>query len=160
MAITTLSGRVVSEREEPPVEVEDPVNEEVEIEAPAGTHFTREPEATAPSRVPPADGSIGKNDRERSVEATRAYYATAIYPGRSLLDKIDYQYDKFIELIRQRKANLPFIETLCDTPKYLEFLMDIMATKRKLKECSHVTLSEECSAILQNKLPVKMDDPA
>jgi hypothetical protein len=44
-------------------------------------------------------------------------------------------------------------------PKYAKFLKDILTNKKKLEELSHVTLNEECSAILQNKLPKKMIDP-
>ncbi|XP_076907421.1 uncharacterized protein LOC143563856 [Bidens hawaiensis] len=44
-------------------------------------------------------------------------------------------------------------------PKYAKFLKDVLTNKRKLEELSHVTLNEECSAILQNKLPEKMTDP-
>ncbi|XP_076926429.1 uncharacterized protein LOC143589595 [Bidens hawaiensis] len=36
---------------------------------------------------------------------------------------------------------------------------NVLTNKRKLEELSHVTLNEECSAILQNKLPEKMTDP-
>ncbi|XP_076905457.1 uncharacterized protein LOC143561214 [Bidens hawaiensis] len=44
-------------------------------------------------------------------------------------------------------------------PKYAKFLKDVLSNKRKLEELSHVILSKECSAILQNKLPKKMPDP-
>ena len=44
-------------------------------------------------------------------------------------------------------------------PKYAKFLKDLLSNKKKLEEVSHVTLNEECSAILQNKLPAKRSDP-
>ena len=44
-------------------------------------------------------------------------------------------------------------------PKYAKFLKDILSNKKKLKELSIVMLSEECSTILQNKLPKKIKDP-
>ncbi|KAK9050876.1 hypothetical protein SSX86_030154 [Deinandra increscens subsp. villosa] len=44
-------------------------------------------------------------------------------------------------------------------PKYAKFLKDLLTNKRKLEELSTVTLNEECSAVLQNKLPQKMKDP-
>ncbi|XP_076959261.1 uncharacterized protein LOC143635272 [Bidens hawaiensis] len=40
-------------------------------------------------------------------------------------------------------------------PKYAKFLKDVLTNKRKLEELSHVTLNEECSAVLQNKMPTK-----
>ncbi|XP_076954997.1 uncharacterized protein LOC143629670 [Bidens hawaiensis] len=43
--------------------------------------------------------------------------------------------------------------------KYAKFLKEVISNKKKLEELSCVTLSEECSAVLQNKLPKKMTDP-
>ncbi|XP_073031172.1 uncharacterized protein [Primulina eburnea] len=44
-------------------------------------------------------------------------------------------------------------------PSYAKFLKDILTKKRKLVDFETVKLSEECSAILQNKLPPKLKDP-
>ncbi|XP_034197726.1 uncharacterized protein LOC117613201 [Prunus dulcis] len=42
---------------------------------------------------------------------------------------------------------------------YAKFMKDIISKKRKLGEHEIVKLSEECSAILQRKLPPKLKDP-
>src|SRR5262249_51768999 len=44
-------------------------------------------------------------------------------------------------------------------PKYVKYLKEIMSNKRKLEDLARITLSEECLAILQNKLPPKLKDP-
>ncbi|KAL8511190.1 hypothetical protein ACS0TY_017857 [Phlomoides rotata] len=44
-------------------------------------------------------------------------------------------------------------------PHYAKFLKDIMSNKRRMGEYETVTLTEECSAILQAKLPPKLKDP-
>ncbi|XP_068644651.1 uncharacterized protein [Aristolochia californica] len=44
-------------------------------------------------------------------------------------------------------------------PNYVKFLKDIISKKRRLEEFETVKLSEECSAILQKKLPKKLKDP-
>lgn len=44
-------------------------------------------------------------------------------------------------------------------PSYVKFMKKILSNKRKLKEYETVTLTEECSAILQRKLPPKLNDP-
>ncbi|KAK9070420.1 hypothetical protein SSX86_010822 [Deinandra increscens subsp. villosa] len=44
-------------------------------------------------------------------------------------------------------------------PKYARFVKDLLSNKKKLEELSTVTLNEECSTVLQNKLPQKMKDP-
>jgi len=44
-------------------------------------------------------------------------------------------------------------------PSYTKFLKEIPSNKRKLQEHAMVFFREECSAILQNKLPPKFEDP-
>ncbi|XP_022031126.1 uncharacterized protein LOC110932073 [Helianthus annuus] len=72
---------------------------------------------------------------------------------------MEEHYGKFLELFKQLHINLPFVEALAQMPMYAKFLKDILSNKKKLEELSQVTLNEECSAVLQNKLPKKMNDP-
>ncbi|KAJ8900501.1 hypothetical protein K2173_025278 [Erythroxylum novogranatense] len=44
-------------------------------------------------------------------------------------------------------------------PTYAKFLKEILSNKRRLEEYATVALTEESSAILQNKLPPKLQDP-
>ncbi|XP_021668155.2 uncharacterized protein LOC110655957 [Hevea brasiliensis] len=44
-------------------------------------------------------------------------------------------------------------------PSYTKFLKEILSEKRRLKDYETVILIEKCSAILQNKLPLKLKDP-
>ncbi|KAK5813159.1 hypothetical protein PVK06_028606 [Gossypium arboreum] len=44
-------------------------------------------------------------------------------------------------------------------PIYTKFLKELLTNKRKFEDLSIVELNEECSAILQNKLPTKLKDP-
>ncbi|KAL2471066.1 Aspartic peptidase domain containing protein [Abeliophyllum distichum] len=44
-------------------------------------------------------------------------------------------------------------------PSYAKFMKEILSNKRKLEEYETVMFTEECSAILQNKLPPKLKDP-
>ncbi|KAK5792919.1 hypothetical protein PVK06_034050 [Gossypium arboreum] len=43
-------------------------------------------------------------------------------------------------------------------PTYAKFLKELLTNKRKFENLSIVELNEECSAILQNKLPTKLKD--
>jgi len=43
-------------------------------------------------------------------------------------------------------------------PKYAKFMKEILRNKRKLEDHEMVMLNEECSFILQNKLPPKLKD--
>ncbi|XP_061355202.1 uncharacterized protein LOC133299730 [Gastrolobium bilobum] len=44
-------------------------------------------------------------------------------------------------------------------PSYAKFLMETLSNKRKLTEDEPVTLTEECSAIIQKNMPPKVKDP-
>ncbi|KAM6584068.1 hypothetical protein CsatB_011070 [Cannabis sativa] len=44
-------------------------------------------------------------------------------------------------------------------PRYVKFMKKILSKKRKLEDYETVALTEECSAILQKKLPPKLKDP-
>ncbi|KAL0416226.1 UNVERIFIED_CONTAM: hypothetical protein Slati_3454500 [Sesamum latifolium] len=44
-------------------------------------------------------------------------------------------------------------------PSYAKFLKEVISNKRKWDNGETVKLNEECSAILQNKLPPKLNDP-
>ncbi|KAL0458077.1 UNVERIFIED_CONTAM: hypothetical protein Slati_0434900 [Sesamum latifolium] len=47
----------------------------------------------------------------------------------------------------------------CKMPSYAKFLKEVISNKRKWEGGETVKLNEECSAILQNKLPPKLKDP-
>ncbi|XP_020270991.1 uncharacterized protein LOC109846180 [Asparagus officinalis] len=53
----------------------------------------------------------------------------------------------------------PFPKAISQMPYYAKFLKEILSNKRKLEEYEIVALTEECSAIIQNKLPPKLKDP-
>ena len=44
-------------------------------------------------------------------------------------------------------------------PNYAKFLKDVMSKKRRMADFETVNLTEECSAIIQRKLPQKLKDP-
>ncbi|KAM6578458.1 hypothetical protein CsatB_030295 [Cannabis sativa] len=81
------------------------------------------------------------------------------YPQRLQKNKIDKQFSKFLEIFKKLHINIPFIEALEQMPTYLKFMKDILSKKRKLEEFEMVALTEECSAVLQKKLPPKLKDP-
>ncbi|XP_070011090.1 uncharacterized protein [Nicotiana sylvestris] len=75
-------------------------------------------------------------------------------------EKLDNQFAKILEILKQIHINIPFTNALLQMPSYAKFLKEILSSKRKLEEVSVVTLTEKCSAILQNKLPQKLGDPS
>ncbi|XP_042043433.1 uncharacterized protein LOC121788904 [Salvia splendens] len=55
--------------------------------------------------------------------------------------------------------NIPLIEALQQMPGYLKFLKEIMSKNKRLVDYETVNLTENCSAIIQQKMPAKMKDP-
>ena len=51
------------------------------------------------------------------------------------------------------------MEALENMLSYVKFMKNILESKKKLEEYGTITLTEECSAILQKKLPPKLQDP-
>ncbi|XP_073225622.1 uncharacterized protein [Cicer arietinum] len=64
----------------------------------------------------------------------------------------------FLDVFKKLHINIPFAEALEQMPTYAKFMKDIMSKKRKIGG-EIVMLTEECSAILQRKLPPKLKDP-
>ncbi|GJS50636.1 reverse transcriptase domain-containing protein [Tanacetum coccineum] len=57
------------------------------------------------------------------------------------------------------KINVPLVDVLAGMPNYGKFLKDLVSNKSKMEQISAAFLTEECSAILQNKIPPKLGDP-
>ena len=72
--------------------------------------------------------------------------------------KLEKQFAKFLDIFKKLHINIPFLEALENMPSYLKFMKKILASKKKLEEYGTITLTEECSSILQKKLPPKLQD--
>ena len=69
------------------------------------------------------------------------------------------QFSKFLDVFRSLRINIPFAEALEQMPLYTKFMKGLLSKKRKLNYDETVALTEECSAIIQRKLPQKLKDP-
>ena len=81
------------------------------------------------------------------------------YPQRLKKHKLDKQFTKFMEVFKKLHINIPFADALEQMLSYVKFMKDILFQKRRLADFETVNLTEECSAILQRKLPQKLKDP-
>ncbi|XP_070050488.1 uncharacterized protein [Nicotiana tomentosiformis] len=81
------------------------------------------------------------------------------FPQKLSREKLDKQFERFLDVLKWVHVNLPFTEVLSQMPAYAKFLKEVLMKKRKIEETSVVKLTEHCNAILQNKLPQKCGDP-
>ncbi|CAM8923561.1 unnamed protein product [Rhodiola kirilowii] len=61
-------------------------------------------------------------------------------------------------MLKKLYVNLPFHEVITQNPTYAKFLKDIVSNRRVIEESSIVALNVECSAIVQSRMPKKMQD--
>ncbi|PIN22467.1 hypothetical protein CDL12_04819 [Handroanthus impetiginosus] len=68
-------------------------------------------------------------------------------------------HSKFLQVLKKLYINIPFAEALKHMPSYVKFTKDILSKKRHLDNCVMITLTKECSTIIQKKLSSKLEDP-
>ncbi|CAL1406423.1 unnamed protein product [Linum trigynum] len=123
----------------------------------------REPEKESPVLAAPAV----EQEVEKEVEVpapkpqpvVKEYVPKLPFPTRLHKDRLEAEFENFIAMLKKLNVQVPFLEALSQMPKYAKFLKELLSKKQKLSELATVELSEECSAILQNKLPQKKKDP-
>ncbi|KAI3816628.1 hypothetical protein L1987_16331 [Smallanthus sonchifolius] len=162
-AITTRSGRILGEpkvREGEGVEVEEeePVDKEIELKAPGKVQSRLDPAITAHTVEPQVERSVEKRPVE-SRPSPVIDLSRIPYPARLKQQKYAKEYEHFLDMFKQLKINLPFIEALQCMPKYAKFLKDLLKRKDRLGELSNIPLTGGCSAVVLNKLPEKLMDP-
>ncbi|KAK4724660.1 hypothetical protein R3W88_027439 [Solanum pinnatisectum] len=81
------------------------------------------------------------------------------FPQKFKKQKEDECFGKFLSLLKQVHINLPLVDVFQGIPRYAKYMKEIVANKRRLTEYETVALTEECSSIIQNKLPTKLKDP-
>ena len=99
------------------------------------------------------------NEKQSAENSTEAKTNLPVpYPQRLKKHKLDKQFTKFMDVFKKLHINIPFADALKQMPSYVKFMKDILS-KRRLADFETVNLTEECSAILQRKLPQKLKDP-
>ncbi|KAI3510680.1 hypothetical protein L1887_17812 [Cichorium endivia] len=122
--------------------IEEKVDEEIEMETP-------------PTIEDKGETTTDSKDKRK----VKDYSPPIPYPHRLKKYKDDQQFAKFLEVFKKLQINIPFADALAQMPSYVKFLKDILSNKRKIEEQATIALTEECSAIILNKLPPKLKDP-
>ncbi|XP_037495258.1 uncharacterized protein LOC105634587 [Jatropha curcas] len=88
-------------------------------------------------------------------EEVKPYVPPVPFPQRLKKTQDDKSFMKFLDVFKKLQINIPFAEALTQMPSYAKFLKEILSKKRKIDDQGMAKLIEECSAIIQNKLPPK-----
>ena len=111
-------------------------------------------------REQPQEKKFGGEETEaKDHPVTIEPIAPIPYPQRLKKNKLDKQFTKFMEVFKKLHVNIPFVDALEQMPSYVKFMKDILSKKRRLLDFETINLTEECSTILQRKLPQKLKDP-
>ncbi|XP_062104029.1 uncharacterized protein LOC133815176 [Humulus lupulus] len=100
--------------------------------------------------------NYGHEGEPSSIQINQEIHKDAELPSKQ---KLDSQFKKFLDMLKQLHINIPLVEALEQMLNYVKFMKDILTRKRRLGEFEIVALTKECSSFLQNKLPPKMKDP-
>ena len=66
---------------------------------------------------------------------------------------------EMLEVLRQVKVNIPLLDMIIQVPTYAKFLKDLCTVKKGLNVNKKAFLTEQVSAIIESKTPVKYKDP-
>ncbi|XP_070054808.1 uncharacterized protein [Nicotiana tomentosiformis] len=106
--------------------------------------------------IPKATHESKKDDA--SLEPVNAARPPPPFPQRLQKKNYDHMFNKFLSMLSQVQLNLSFVDVLREIPKYVKYIKDIVAHKRRLTEFETIVLTKECTLRVQNKLPQKIKD--
>ncbi|KAL4317855.1 hypothetical protein GQ457_18G008300 [Hibiscus cannabinus] len=81
------------------------------------------------------------------------------FPQRLKKQKQDYQFKKFLDILKQVHINLPLVEALQQMPNYAKFLKDMVTRKKRIEEFETAAATETCLALMHNKVLAKKTNP-
>ncbi|GKA58389.1 reverse transcriptase domain-containing protein [Tanacetum coccineum] len=74
-------------------------------------------------------------------------------------DKPSAQHSRFLKMFKQLRLEIGLKDALVKMQKFNKWLSSLLRNKEKLEEIAITTVNAECSAIIMNKVPEKLEDP-
>ncbi|RVW94437.1 Retrovirus-related Pol polyprotein from transposon 17.6 [Vitis vinifera] len=81
------------------------------------------------------------------------------FPSAMQRHKVGDKTLEILEVLKQVKINIPLLDMIKQVPAYAKFLKDLCTVKRRIKLSKKAFLTEQVSAIIENKAIVKYKDP-
>ncbi|GJS46504.1 reverse transcriptase domain-containing protein [Tanacetum coccineum] len=170
-AITTRSGKILEEPSIPLVPTPDVLKPQKEPEQnpETSTEKVQNPKNTAHVPSPGEEDSIFMEIPKPKAKKTvnldpnpNSYPSKLPYPERMKVrehDKPSAQYSRFLKMFKQLRLEIGLKDALVEMPKFNKWLSSLLRNKEKLEEIAITTVNAECSAIIMNKVPEKLEDP-
>ncbi|XP_017648049.1 uncharacterized protein LOC108488271 [Gossypium arboreum] len=80
------------------------------------------------------------------------------FPQRFQKSIQDFEFKKFLDILKQLHINILLVEVLKQMPNYLKFMKYSLSKKKRLRDLETFALTERCTTMLRNKLPPKLKD--
>ena len=100
-----------------------------------------------------------KESKEPETPSPTPYVPKAPFPHRLDPIKKGTPYSDILEVFKQVRINIPFLDAIQQVPSYAKFLKDLCTVKRKTNIPKTECLTEQVSSIIQMKTPIKYKDP-
>ncbi|GAU38875.1 hypothetical protein TSUD_67380 [Trifolium subterraneum] len=101
-----------------------------------------------------------RQEKEKGKGKESSPYIKLPYPRKKKAKAKDHsQFKKFMKLLNTLQLNVSLVKALEQMPLYSKFLKELLTKKRKPLDDDTVDMTEECSALIQRKLPQKKKDP-
>ncbi|CAN6547322.1 unnamed protein product [Malus baccata var. baccata] len=81
------------------------------------------------------------------------------FPSRLRQSKKEKNEKDILETFRKVQVIIPLLDAIKQVPRYAKFLKELCTTRRRISNKEVVQVSENVSAVLQRKLPLKCKDP-
>ncbi|GJR46120.1 reverse transcriptase domain-containing protein [Tanacetum coccineum] len=176
-AITTRSGKTLEGPSTPlvPTPVVSNPQKEPEQNPETSTEKVQKPSSESTAQVPPPEEEesifmeIPKPKAKKTVNveiqdlnSPRPIPSKLPYPERMKVrenDKPSAQHSRFLKMFKQLRLEIGLKDALVEMPKFNKWLSSLLRNKEKLEEIAITTVNAECSAIIMNKVPEKLEDP-
>ncbi|XP_024027497.1 uncharacterized protein LOC112093407 [Morus notabilis] len=117
--------------------------------------FAQRPDLENPSEIL-SDSSSSSPSHSSSLEfAFQNLFAMALRPA----GKVPENQSEILEHLTQLKINLPLLHVIKQVPAYAKVIKDLYTIKRKYHVRKTVFLTEQVSAVIKQKTPLKYRDP-
>ncbi|KAL4379343.1 hypothetical protein GQ457_02G031760 [Hibiscus cannabinus] len=103
--------------------------------------------------------SSSHNAKPDEVSKGKEIHLPPPFPQRLRKQKYEYQFGKFLDILKQVHINLPLVEAIEQMSNYAKFLKDIVSKRTRLSEFEIVAMAEGCMVMLHNRLPPNLNDP-
>ncbi|KAL4362790.1 hypothetical protein GQ457_04G015970 [Hibiscus cannabinus] len=107
---------------------------------------------------PNVAASSSHNAKLDEVSKGKEIHLSPPFPQRLRKQKYEYQFKKFLDILKQVHINLSLVEAIEQMPNYAKFLKDMVSKRTRLSEFETVAVTEGCMAMLNNRLPPKLKD--